>query len=116
MFERPEQPGRHCLICLHAWQEYLDMPNLLKKAPAELDVDYREKRIPAIPSIFGAPAILAAGGRRPDLLMIENKGSGIPLRQTLAREAIEAFSYNPGKASKLERLHAVAHFFANGIV
>ena len=116
VFERPEQPGRHCLICLHAWQEYLDMPNLVKKVPAELDVEYGEKQIPAIPSIFGAPAILAAGGRRPDLLIIENKGSGISLRQMLARESIEAFPYNPGKASKLERLHAVAHFFANGIV
>jgi hypothetical protein len=106
VFERPEQPGRHCLICLHAWQEYLDMPNLVKKVPAELDVEYGEKQIPTISSIFGAPAILAPGGRRPDLLIIENKGSGISLRQMLAREGIEAYAYNPGRASKLERLHA----------
>jgi predicted phage terminase large subunit-like protein len=116
VFEHPDQPGRDCLICLDAWDDYLDMPDLVKRAPAELQIEYGEKQQPVIRSIFGTPAIMAPGGRKPDVLIIEDKGSGISLRQMLARESIEAYAYNPGKASKLERLHAVAHLFANGIV
>ena len=55
-------------------------------------------------------------GRSPDLLIIEDKGSGISLRQMLAREDILAYPYNPGRADKLQRLHAVSHLFAHGFV
>jgi predicted phage terminase large subunit-like protein len=55
-------------------------------------------------------------GRKPDVLLIEDKGSGISLRQTLGREGIIAAPYNPGRAGKLDRLHAVSPLFAAGRV
>lgn len=55
-------------------------------------------------------------GRAPDLLLIEDKGSGISLRQMLAREDILSYPYNPGRADKLQRLHLVSHLFASGYV
>jgi len=116
IFEHPDQPGRDCVMLLDAWEDYLGFPDLLTKVREELQVTYGEKQEPVIKSPFGRPALAIAGGRKPDILIIEEKGSGISLKQALARESIEAYGYNPGKASKLERLHAVAHFFANGIV
>jgi predicted phage terminase large subunit-like protein len=53
-------------------------------------------------------------GRKPDVLLIEDKGSGISLRQTLGREGIISAPYNPGRARKLDRLHAVSPLFAAG--
>jgi predicted phage terminase large subunit-like protein len=50
------------------------------------------------------------------LLIIEDNGSGIILRQMLSREDILAYPYNPGNADKLQRLHAVSHLFAHGFV
>lgn len=116
IFEHPKEPGRDCVMLLDAWQDHLGFPDLLTKTREELKVTYGEQQEPTIKSPFGKPALRIAGGRKPDILIIEEKGSGISLKQALARESIEAYGYNPGKASKLERLHAVAHFFANGIV
>jgi len=52
--------------------------------------------------------------KKPDLLIIEDKGSGISLRQMLSQEGIDAFPYNPGRADKLSRLHAVSHIARHG--
>ena len=48
----------------------------------------------------------------PDILLIEDKGSGISLRQVLDREGIASYAYNPGRADKLTRLHIVSPIFA----
>jgi len=61
--------------------------------------------------MFGSAKPLTSG-RAPDILLIEDKGSGISLRQMLAREGIEAYAYNPGRADKLSRLHIVSPVFA----
>jgi predicted phage terminase large subunit-like protein len=61
--------------------------------------------------MFGGAKPITSG-RKPDLCLIEDKGSGISLRQMLEREGIEAYAYNPGRADKLARLHMVSHVFA----
>jgi predicted phage terminase large subunit-like protein len=66
-----------------------------------------------IKPMFG-PAKPMTSGRKPDLLIIEDKGSGISLRQSLSKEGIHAYPYNPGRADKLARLHMVSHLFARG--
>lgn len=43
-------------------------------------------------------------GRRPDNIIIENKGSGISILQDLNAAGVPAFSYNPGHADKMARL------------
>jgi hypothetical protein len=52
--------------------------------------------------------------KHPDLLIIEDKGSGISLRQVLSQHGIDSFPYNPGRADKLSRLHAVSHIARHG--
>jgi predicted phage terminase large subunit-like protein len=61
--------------------------------------------------MFGSAKPMTSG-RKPDLLLIEDKGSGISLRQMLDREGIQAYAYNPGRADKLTRLHMASPIFA----
>jgi predicted phage terminase large subunit-like protein len=107
--------GKDGILLLDCWEEHLGMPDLLKRIPKELDIRYGDQDEPLIKPKFG-PTHLGGGGRKADMLIIEDKGSGISLRQMLEREGIYAVAYNPGRAGKLERLHGVAHLFANGMV
>jgi predicted phage terminase large subunit-like protein len=54
--------------------------------------------------------------QKPNTILIEDKGSGISLRQELQAEGIPVVPFNPGRADKLQRLHAVSHLFAHGHV
>jgi predicted phage terminase large subunit-like protein len=65
--------------------------------------------------MFGSSKPMTSG-RKPDILLIEDKGSGISLRQMLEREGLEAYAYNPGRADKLTRLHMVSPVFARRMV
>ncbi len=114
---RDEQSGlmKDGILLLDCWDEHMGMPELLKRIPKEMDVGYGEQDHAIIRPAFG-PTYVGGGGRKPDLLLIEEKGSGISLIQMLEQEGIYAHAYNPGRASKLERLHGVAHLFANGLV
>ena len=103
--------GRHLMV-LDCWSEQLGMPDLIKRVKRELDVAYGDDQDMAmIKPLFGS-AKPRTSGRKPDLCLIEDKGSGISLRQMLQREHIEAYAYNPGRADKLARLHMVSHIFA----
>lgn len=108
---------RDCMMLLDCWQERLGMPELVKRVPKEMDIKYGNMIDPVVKPLFGDPLIKASlGGRRPDLCLIEDKGSGISLRQMLSHENLHAYPYNPGRAKKIERLHAVSHLFANGLI
>lgn len=109
------EDGNDGIMLLDAWEDYLGMPDLLKRVPQEMAVRYGEQDKPLIRPLFGSTYV-GEKGRKPDCLIIEDKGSGISLRQMLDREGIHAYAYNPGKAKKVERLHAVSHLFANGMV
>jgi len=52
-------------------------------------------------------------GRSVDMILIEDKGSGISLRQSLADENILTESFNPGRDDKLTRLHIVSPLWAH---
>jgi predicted phage terminase large subunit-like protein len=100
------------LIVLDCWSEKMGMPDLIKRVKKELNVSYGDDQdVALIKPMFGAAKPLTSG-RKPDLCLIEDKGSGISLRQMLEREGIEAYAYNPGRADKLARLHMVSHIFA----
>ncbi len=104
------------MLLLDCWTDHLGMPDLIKKAKDELRVAYGDDDQRAvIKPMFGSNKPMTAG-RKPDILLIEDKGSGISLRQMLAREGVLAYPYNPGRASKIERLHSVSHLFAGGYV
>ena len=100
------------LIVLDCWSEQMGMPELIKRVKKELNVSYGDDQdVALIRPLFGSTKPLSSG-RKPDLCLIEDKGSGISLRQMLEREGIEAYAYNPGRADKLARLHMVSHIFA----
>lgn len=100
------------LMLLDCWAEQMGMPDLIKRVKKELNVAYGDDQDTAlIKPMFGGSKPITSG-RKPDLCLIEDKGSGISLRQMLDREGIEAYAYNPGRADKLARLHMVSHVFA----
>lgn len=100
------------LIVLDCWSEQMGMPDLIKRVKKELNVSYGGDEDEAlIKPMFGGRKPFTSG-RKPDLCLIEDKGSGISLRQMLEREGIDAYAYNPGRADKLARLHMVSHIFA----
>jgi predicted phage terminase large subunit-like protein len=99
-------------LLLDCWQEQLGMPDLIKRVKKEMNTSYGDDQdVALIKPMFGSSKPLTSG-RKPDILLIEDKGSGISLRQMLEREGILAHAYNPGRADKLARLHVVSPVFA----
>lgn len=104
--------GMSHIMLLDCWEDHLGLPDLMKRVKRELNSSYGEDEDTAlIKPMFGS-AKPTTSGRKPDLLLIEDKGSGISLRQMLERENITAYAYNPGRADKLTRLHIVSPVFA----
>jgi predicted phage terminase large subunit-like protein len=100
------------IILLDCWEDHLGLPDLMKRVKKEVEVRYGDDEdVALIKPMFGS-AKPRSSGRKPDLLLIEDKGSGISLRQMLDREGIQAFAYNPGRADKLTRLHIASPIFA----
>jgi predicted phage terminase large subunit-like protein len=107
---------RNNVMLLDCWEEHLGLPDLIRKVRRELNTAYGDDDDTAvIKPLFGSSKPLTSG-RKPDILLIEDKGSGISLRQMLEREGIEAYAYNPGRADKLTRLHIVSPIFARKMV
>lgn len=106
---------RYHMMLLETWGEHLGFPELVQRAKRELAAVYGRRELPALGNpMISRPFTVALQEKRPDLLMIEDKGSGISLRQMLAAEKIESYPYNPGKADKLSRLHSISHVAAGG--
>jgi predicted phage terminase large subunit-like protein len=104
--------GMSHIMLLDCWEDHLGLPDLMKRTKKELNVRYGDDGDQAlIKPMFGSSKPITSG-RKPDILLIEDKGSGISLRQMLEREGIEAYAYNPGRADKLTRLHIVSPIFA----
>lgn len=79
------------ILLLDAWRDHLSYPDLRKRISEEFRYTY------------GDPP------HRPDVALIEDKGSGISLRQDLSRAGFPCRPYNPGRADKVMRLHSVSH-------
>ena len=101
------------IILLNCWEDWLGFPDLVKKAQREMKVVYGHRSPTYFQPMVGK-GFHQEQVKRPDLLIIEDKGSGISLRQQLANEGVDSYPYNPGRADKLSRLHAVSHFALHG--
>jgi len=89
-------PFHYGALLLDAWSDHLAYPDLRSKVIKEFDHStYNERTV--------------------DTVLIEDKGSGISLRQDLQRD-VPIRAYNPGKADKVERLHAVSYLAARGLI
>lgn len=109
--------GTDCVMLLDCWEEHLSFPQLVKRVKLERSYTYGDADEPLIrPTIVPRQQRPSHQGRPPDLLLVEDKGSGISLRQQLAVENILMHTYNPGDLDKLSRLHAVSPMFPNGRV
>lgn len=111
-----DHDGRVGFLLLDCWEDHLGMPDLIERAKKEMNIRWGDDEFKAqIKPQFGSRKPYNMG-QKPNHLLIEDKGSGISLRQMLYREGIFPIAYNPGRASKLQRLHAVSHLFASGLV
>lgn len=105
------------VMLLDCWEDRLGFPALMKRVKRERLLTYGDASEPKLkPAVDDVRYRISHQGRKPDLLLIEEKGSGISLRQALAVENVITESYNPGKMDKLSRLHAVSPMFAHGRV
>ena len=104
---------RRDIILLDCWQDRLGFPDLIKRVKTEMKAEYAPRERALLKPVIGSRH-MENSGRKPDVLLIEDKGSGISLRQTLGREGIISAPYNPGRARKLDRLHAISPLFAAG--
>jgi len=104
-YERKEH-----VMLLDCWEEHLGFPELIRRTKREMKKTYGDADEPLIKVVLPGQ-ITPHHGRKPDLILIEDKGSGISLRQSLAMENIFAEPYNPGRMDKLSRLHAVSPLF-----
>lgn len=105
--------SRWNVMLLERWSDHLGLPELIRRTKKELKAVYGRRSEILFKPMIGRE-MHAEQEKRPDTLLIEDKGSGISLRQMLANEGIESYPYNPGKADKLLRLHNVSHVAANG--
>lgn len=103
---------RSNVILLDCWEDHLGLPDLVRRVRKELNTRYGEDADQALIKPMFGDSKPQTSGRKPDILLIEDKGSGISLRQTLEASGIEAYAYNPGRADKLSRLHIVSPIFA----
>lgn len=104
VFEEPGT-GTMCVMQLDAWTDHIKYPDLRQRVTDEFSAKYGGNvNDPCDP------------GQSADLVLIEEKGSGITLIQDLGRTRVPVRAYNPGKMDKVQRLHAVSHLVANGRV
>lgn len=86
------------VIVLDCWKDHLGYPELRKRMYDEYKTSYGDKN------------------KGVDTVLIEEKGSGISLIQDLRRAGIPVHSYNPGRADKVTRVHAISPLIESGIV
>lgn len=97
------------LLLLECWEDWLGMPDLIKRARKEMRAEFGRRTETLVAPTHVGQQYHRLQVKKPDLLIIEDKGSGISLRQMLSAEGVDAYPYNPGNADKTARLHAVSH-------
>ena len=92
--------GPMSVLLLDCWAEHLTFPKLKPKVLEEWRVSYGEGR----------------DAKRPDLILVEAKASGLSLVQELQAMHLPVRAWNPGGADKMTRLQITASIFATGRV
>lgn len=105
-YERKEH-----IMLLDCWEDHLGFPALVRRVKQEKNQTYGDMDEPLLRPIVRGPNAPRHQGRKPDIILIEDKGSGISLRQSLALENVVTEPYNPGQMDKLSRLHAISPLF-----
>ena len=94
---------RHVLL-LDCWNEHLGYPALKQRVMDDWQARYG-----------GEKDNVMKPSRKPDVILVEAKGSGQSLLQDLRLSNIPAVPYNPGKADKVSRAHMSTPLLEAGI-
>lgn len=95
-----------CLILLGVWRKKVEVPDLYKQV-ARMAKDYRATTADRPINSF----------YKPDIVLIEEKASGIPVLQSLRRTGIEIVGWRPDKfGDKIERIRKVTPLIESGRV
>lgn len=94
---------RHCLL-LDCWNEHLGYPQLKKRVMDDWGARYG-----------GESDNIMKPSRKPDVILVENKSSGISIIQDLRQSNIPVVPYNPGRADKITRAHLAAPLLEAGL-
>lgn len=115
-FEKPVY--RNNVMLLDAWADFLGFPALVERVKKELKSTYGTVEVPLVRNaLYGVvPSDISGKGKKIDVVLIEDKGSGISLRQELGKFKVPTHAYNPGKADKMTRLHVVSHIPNAGLL
>lgn len=92
--------SKYAALCCDFWMEQVGFPELLERVRKT----YRTKYGPA------------DRGRRPDVILIEHKQSGISLRQSLMQYGIPTWPFRPGRQDKTMRAHAASPWVNQGML
>jgi predicted phage terminase large subunit-like protein len=97
--------GKKCVMLLDSWDDNLQYPALRKRVLKDWKIKYG-----------GRPADQLHPPRRADLILVEDKGSGISLVQDMRAAGLPVHSYNPGKADKYARAQMSLPLYEQDIV
>lgn len=100
VFSQGAGKGKAAML-IDCWSEIMSYPELRKRARKEYEQRYGDSE---------------ENGKRADIVLIENKGSGIILIQDLIRAGVPVRKYNPGKVDKTQRAHSVTYLPENGLI
>lgn len=100
IFEHPVSKKHQCMV-VDAWHDRLGYPELRAKVFDE----FKKGKYGNVDDAKG-----------PDVLLIEQKSSGISIIQDLANQDVNAFGYNPGRLDKYQRLNLVSYIPYHGLV
>jgi len=89
---------RNCALILDSWNEKLTYTKLRDKVMGDWKAKYAGDDSAKPPR----------KGRRADIVLLEEKASGISLLQDLRLANIPVIGYNPGRANKVQRAHLSA--------
>ena len=99
-----EHEKRRNVLLLDCWNEHMGYPALKKRVMEDWGAKYG-----------GVKGDVMKPSRKADALLIENKGSGQSLIQDLHLSGIPAIPYNPGRADKIARIHAITPLIEDGL-
>ena len=85
------------VMVIDVWNERLQYPDLRPRVIAEYN------------NVYGAEEGKSVGGKKVDLILVEDKSAGISLIQDLQRAYLPVQAWNPGRADKIQRLSIVAN-------
>lgn len=94
--------GPMAVMVIDCWQDRLQYPDLRPKVIEEYKVSYG-----------GDSHDNYVGGKKVDLILVEDKAAGISLIQDLQRAHLPVRAYNPGRADKIQRLSIVSNIIAS---